>query len=204
MKRLTTTMAVLLASGLCAAAQASSVFFDDFEGDLSQWTGKSGNAHHGQIVEDPLDSSNAVVNFTESVAGGDIFQSTGLTTTPGQTMVLSFDYLGTGIVESGGFIGIASSVDSDHFWLAGTDDTSDADPILQTNGVWATHEIVFNTPYDASRVMLEDFVDPAGNAYFDNFRLATTPVPAAAWGGIALLGGMGGIAGLRRKLRERS
>jgi hypothetical protein len=204
MNRLTVIALVLLVAGYCTASHAASVFFDDFEGDLSQWTGKSGGSHHGQIVEDPLDPSNSVLNFTETVAGGDIFQSPGLSTVPGGKMLLSFDYFGeskTGDPDGGGFIGIASASDASHVWLAGTNTTSGADPILKATDAWEHHEIFFDARYSTSRVMIEDFVDPARNAYFDNVRLASVPFPAAAWGGLALLGGMGGVAGLRRKLR---
>ena len=32
---------------------ALTLFSEDFEGDLSVWTGKAGEVHHGVIVDDP-------------------------------------------------------------------------------------------------------------------------------------------------------
>lgn len=177
-------------------ADAASVFTDDFESGLGQWTGKGGGTHHGQIVADPLNPGNSVLNFTSVISAGDIFQSPGLTTTPGQELILSFDYLGTGSGQSGGYIGISGPTDSQHFWLAGTGSVSNAAPILNTTGQWQHVEIAFDTRYTTSRVMIEDFVAPAFNAYFDNVRLASAvPVPAALVAGPALMG----LIALRRR-----
>lgn len=201
MKRIVLTLmisSVLL--GLAGGAQAASVFFDDFESGLSQWVGKSGgSAHNGQIVNDPLDSSNQVLNFKATVGGGDVFQSLGLSTAIDQPMHLSFDYLGviTGQEdESGGYIGIANGDFSHHVWLAGTGNTSGAAAILDnTIGQWQHVDIFFDARYTTSRVMIEDFVDPAFNAYFDNVSLRAVPAPAAVFAGMGLLG----LLGLRRR-----
>ena len=41
-------------------AQAETLFFDNFEGDLSAWTGKySGTYHTGVIVPDPVNKRDA-------------------------------------------------------------------------------------------------------------------------------------------------
>ena len=86
------------ALGLIFAYPAQStdlnLFTDDFESDLSQWVGKGGSTHNGQIVTDPLDSGNQVLNFTKLVAGGDVFSVDPLLSTSGEYS-LSFDYLGT-------------------------------------------------------------------------------------------------------------
>lgn len=199
MKRSIMIIAVVglgLLGGLSGAAYGGSLFFDDFESGLGQWTGKGGGAHHAQIVADPLDATNQVINFTQTAAGGDIFQSLGLTTTASQPLVLSFDYLGVGAGQSGGYIGISGATDAQHFWLAGTGNTSGASPILTTTGQWQHVEIAFNTPYTTTRVMIEDFVAPAYNAYFDNITVATPmPAPAAILAGPVLLG----LVGLQRK-----
>ncbi len=55
---------------------ATTVLFEDtFSGDLSLWTGKGGGPHHGQIVNDPLNRTNRVLNFTALNVSGDIFTS---------------------------------------------------------------------------------------------------------------------------------
>ena len=36
------------------------LFFDDFESDLSLWYGKGGGAHHGFISTNPLEPDNAL------------------------------------------------------------------------------------------------------------------------------------------------
>ena len=51
----------------------AALFTENFESDLSQWTGKGEGSHHGAIVADPLNSDNHVLHFTEKVSGGDIF-----------------------------------------------------------------------------------------------------------------------------------
>jgi hypothetical protein len=56
------------------------------------------------------------------------------------------------------------------------------------------------------RVVTENLSSPDVGENPTGFILSGTatlvPLPAAAWGGLALLGGMGGVAGVRRKLRR--
>jgi len=202
MRSLTFIFAVGLTLALAGQSMASTALFeDDFEsGSLSNWTGKAGGTHHGQIVVDPHDASNNVVNFTQAISAGDLFQSTPVPTPINTTLYLSFDYLGaTGGSSSGGFIGIASQTDTPHFWLAGTQNVSGVGTILPTDGQWHHYDLAFASIYTMSRVMLEDFVAPGYNAYFDNVRLATdppgapasstaVPVPGAGIAGVGLVG----------------
>ena len=68
------TLLVFAFSLTCATAADSVLFRDNFEsGNLDQWTGVLGGAHHGVIVVDPLHSANHVLTFTALNAGGDIF-----------------------------------------------------------------------------------------------------------------------------------
>src|SRR2546427_9051552 len=90
----TTLVVTFLALTLTAALplRAQQIFFDDFESGLGQWTGKSGGAHHGVTVADPLASGHGnVLAFTALNQAGDIF-STALLSGSGPLM-LSFDYL---------------------------------------------------------------------------------------------------------------
>jgi len=68
---------VMLFGGLLlfgAPLSAATVFYDDFEsGSLSQWTGRNGGAHHGDIVVDSMDPANHVLTFNQLNSGGDIF-----------------------------------------------------------------------------------------------------------------------------------
>lgn len=82
----------------------AALFTENFESDLSQWTGKGGGSHHGAIVEDPLNSNNHVLHFTEKVSGGDIFTADSFNS-PNGNFILSFDYLGLSGQDTGGFIG---------------------------------------------------------------------------------------------------
>ena len=90
---------------------AQTLFFEDFEGTLSEWVGKDGGEHHGVIVPDPLRPGNHVLTFTGLNAAGDIFSPL-VPLTSGGRLVLSFEYLGNptlgGVPDHlGGAIGFA-------------------------------------------------------------------------------------------------
>ncbi|NES65299.1 MAG: hypothetical protein F6K24_08560 [Okeania sp. SIO2D1] len=173
-----------LVLGLSSPSQAAylTLFFDDFESGLSQWVGKEGEVHHGQIVTDPLDSENMVLNFTALNGRGDIFSSNSFLSASGSYR-LSFDYLGIAQAGSvpdnlGGFAGYSFGLPGAHFWLGGTSDASNAIPALEDDGVWHSYSFNFAT-MNSLRVMLEDFggsLGVAGDAYFDNVRLETIEV----------------------------
>ena len=167
-------------------ASAPALFFDDFEGNLSQWVGKGGAAHHGVIVEDPLRPGNHVLTFTALNSAGDIFGSE-VSVTPGQKLFLRFEYLGIPTLggnagDLGGFIGFAEDTPGGHRWLAGTVLCcgAESDPLLD-DGEWHTYIIEFD-PFagelipsnNTIRVMLEDFDTSggvAGDVYFDNITI---------------------------------
>ncbi len=176
----------------------AALFTENFESDLSQWTGKGGGSHHGAIVEDPLNSNNHVLHFTEKVAGGDIFTVDDFSS-PNGNFVLSFDYLGVNSSDSGGFIGYSYNLSpiGDEKWLAGTkgDEYNVID--LPDTGKWEHMEISF-TAQDNIHLVLEEYWlsdQTVGNAYFDNITLSAVPVPPSVW---LLVSGLAGVAGWRR------
>ena len=205
------------ALGLIFAYPAQStdlnLFTDDFESDLSQWVGKGGSTHNGQIVTDPLDSGNQVLNFTKLVGGGDVFSVDPLSSTSGEYS-LSFDYLGIAQEGStpnnlGGFAGYSFGLPGNHIWLAGTSGISGAAPILKDDGSWHSYEFTFQTP-NAVRIMLEDFIGSggiAGDAYFDNVSLeaigdASVSTPEASTS-LLVYFGLVGLYGLwKRRIKS--
>jgi hypothetical protein len=194
-----------------SVTQSATLFQDDFEGDLSQWTGKSGGAYHGVIVADPLNPSNDVVVFSELNDTGDMF-STEFAVEAGETYVLSFDYLGLALPDSpldsfGGFIGISDETPEGIFFLAGTVNVGGILLELIDDGTWHSYSIIFN-PADfifitdgAIRLTMEDWNAAAcplsgcvagvpGDAFFDNIQVGRTgPVKteASTWGRIKAL-----------------
>lgn len=188
-----TSTVITTGLALVTPTEAATVFFDDFESDLSAWVGKSGGTHNGQIVEDPLNTGNQVLNFTDLNSAGDIFSAVSFSSTSGKYR-LSFDYLGLaqpGSVPNdlGGFAGYSFGLPGSHTWLAGTSNFSGAAPILEDDGIWRSYALTFNTPNDV-RVMLEDFSGSggiAGDAYFDNVKLEAVPEPLTILGSVTAL-----------------
>jgi len=185
-------------SFLCTSHLFALPFIEDFESNLSQWTGINNGSHHGTIKVDPLNpgGDNDVLSFTANVGGGDIF-----TTNPvfsAGTYQLKFDYLGileAGVTDAGGYVGISQGFAGSHTWLFSTGGASGSNPILVDNGNWNSYDLTFTAAFDF-HLMLEDFVTPGGNAYFDNFNLNPVPEPSTV-----LLFGLGllGLSGVSRK-----
>lgn len=198
--------ALCSATIICAAANApgfaSPVFMDDFESGLGQWTGKSGGAHNGVIVPDPLRPGNNCLTFTDLNTDGDIFATPdGLTLIPGQLYTLSLEYLGQASPESspddfGGYAGLADDlIPTNVHWIYATADL-DADIPLVDDDEW--HGYSFDFIWDPSfvsgvddvvQIVLMDSLFSGGrpaDAFFDNILL--TPEPAGATLGILMLG----------------
>jgi len=187
MKKIILVLTAALIS--CNVFAGPTLFEDDFErvGGLDQWTGKYDGSHHGQIVSDPSDPDNGnnVLNFNRTNAAGDIFTSD-LINNNGAPVTIQFDYYGTGTGYPGGFLGISYGLPGTHTWLAGWDPRYPNLPlILDNKDCWETYSVTINTngPF---RIMIEDFIDPAYNAYFDNIKVTAVPAPGAF-----LLGGIG-------------
>ncbi len=183
-------------------AMGNVTFQDDFEGDLSQWIGKTNQVHHGVIADDPLNSGNSVLKFSRTNSSGDIF-STPLLSYQDGPITLSFDYLGISdnggaVADSGGFVGFSYGLAGTHYWKLATQGSySGVEEHLIDDGKWHSYSLVINPTQDF-HIMIEDFVNPAGDAYFDNIKITNAAVPAP---GALILGSLGtGLVGwIRRK-----
>lgn len=175
---------------------SSVLFADDFEGDLSKWTGKEGGETFGVIVEDPIEGDRAL-SFRELNAGGDIFTVDPVESPSGKYR-LTFDYLGvekSGSVpdDLGGFAGYSYSLNPfDDIgnvvenWLAGTQDNypkysnvqdQPIEVLLQDTGRWESVSIEFSEEQPI-HLSFEDYKLSDGvpeDVYFDNVRLEALP-----------------------------
>jgi chitinase len=171
-------------------------FTEDFEGDLSQWVGEDGDAHHGEIVDDPLRPGNRVVRFWDTTGGGDIFGPE-VSVGSGQSVLFSFEYLGLAEDGSipddfGGFIGYALDLHPntdcsqsqdpnnwDNVWIAGTEeDYCNLEAHLIDDGDWHYYELQITPVFSPMRVIVEDYRGPvAGDAYFDNISVTVVGCP---------------------------
>ena len=183
------------------------MFYDDFGGNLSAWTGKLalGGSHSGAIVDDPLHPGNKVLSFTATSQGGDVFSTTELHLEQGMEYVFSLDYLGKEISgvsppdNFGGFAGLSDVIDDpglamndpaqDRTWIFGT---SANVPYLRAqmidDGEWHHYSYAFTWDRDEIgarddilHIMLEDFNEfrIAGDVFFDNIKLELVRDPAA-------------------------
>ncbi len=190
---------IFTVTALCAVvfSNASTLFSDDFEsGNLSAWQ-TLGSA---QIVADPLNASNKVVNFTALGSGGNLFSDFFAIPAIGTTTI-SFDYLGTTTelgsnpLDTGGFLGIDGLLGEN--WYFGTGNYPGAFE-MTGDDQWHHYSVVVANGQNL-RVKLEDFAgsDPvAGNAYFDNVTVQSVPEPTTM---AALC--LGALAMLRRRKR---
>ena len=177
---------VLAMTVFSAPANASLLFAEDFENDLSAWTGKNDGAHNGIIVDKPFDTGHAM-KFSATNSSGDIF-TRDMFSSPGGTFVLGYDYLGTCEQDDcGGFAGYSFDLPGIHGWISGTSTASGAVDGNDDMGSWMHVSIKFTTMALAPiHLIFEDYWTStdhyAGNAYFDNITLhsvaAAVPEPA--------------------------
>ncbi len=206
MKRKPLIMTVVVALLFCAGqAAADTVFLEDFEGDLSAWTGQNNGVHYGQIVDDPAENDHALT-FTAMRSGGDIFSKQLFAA--GEYW-LTIDYYGDtkfNTQDTGAILGICQTflpINSpvNYSWFLSTSPTY-GDALIDDNS-WHSYTYHFASSW-AFHLMLEDWVGSgyprgAGDTYFDNIRLSdSAPVPEPAT--MLLFGtGLAGLAGLRRR-----
>jgi hypothetical protein len=175
-----TLLALGLAAVLADTASATTLFFDDFEGTLSQWTGVySYLPPTSAIVADPLQGDHALRAGLNS--GGDIRTINPITSASGN-YVVSFDYLGKALPGSvpgdfGGFVFWTGT----GTWIGGSSASSGYPNNLIDDGAWHTYS--FNlASAPGNSIFIEDWVGSfgvAGDAFFDNVRVTDEFGPTA-------------------------
>lgn len=181
-------------------SSAATLFYEDFESDLSQWSANTGSLNGsfgGVIVDDPLQTDRAL---TFSQLDGSIDIWTTSINNPTGSYILSFDYLGTcQTTNCGGFI-----------WnsITGWNGTTYPYPdTLPDTGRWEHVQISF-TGVTSIQLGLEDWNGSGGtfgDAYFDNIELTdqfgssreTGSVPVSNTIALMLIG-LSGLATLKR------
>jgi hypothetical protein len=120
-------IAFVLGSGM--PANADTALFDNFETGPNPAIWPTNIS--GEIVTDPLDPTNHVLNFTALGSGGDIFSLD----LPAGTYDLSFDILGLcpAITQCGGYLGV--DVVGNEGWLVG-DGLWPSFVVLHDTGTW--------------------------------------------------------------------
>lgn len=178
---ITTAAGLSLAIFIPVGAPASPVtlFSDSFEsGSLSRWTGITSDAHHGVIVQDPLNAGNRVLSFTALTTGGDIWSKPivifGQPNPQGWR--LSFDFLGLaqgGVQppEFGGMVGVMYPPGTGA-WVAGTyppavNGVGSPQVQLIPDGAWHHYDmditpVILPDTANTFRLTLEDWSDRGG------------------------------------------
>lgn len=198
----------ILAACVSLSASAVPIFSSNFESGLGDWEGKSGGAHSGLTVADPLASGHgSVLTFGSAVAGGDLFSKQVFTA---GSYILAFDYLGMAPgSQSGGYIGtknyyVPMSLAWGDNWLAGAPGNYAKSGLID-DGAWHSYSIAFTSLYDF-KLALEDFAinKTANNAFFDNIVLSTpnvvarNSVPETGATAVLLIAGCAALVAARR------
>lgn len=204
-------LALALAGIVAQSASATTLFFDDFEGTLSQWTGVY--AYMGPtsaIVADPLQGDHALLAGLNS--GGDIRTIAPITSATGNYIV-SFDYLGSAVPGStpgdfGGFLFWTGTWE----WLGGSSGAYGYANNLIDDGQWHSYSFALSSA-PGNSIYIEDWIGSGwvgGDAFFDNVRVTdefgptAAPVPEPATFAMFGLGLIGFAAATRRRSFRRS
>ena len=113
-------LALMVSDRLAVPAWSQTIFSETFGSPPCttppsdpDWFGKNGSPlpFSGTVTTDPKDPNNCVLTFTQLTYAGDTFSKL-ITATPGQSLILEFDYLGDPTVGGvlgnlGGTIGIS-------------------------------------------------------------------------------------------------
>jgi hypothetical protein len=160
------------------------LFSENFESANGLNNGNWASNGSGEIIIDPLNPSNHVLEFTDLGSGGDLF-SIPIANTNAPDYYLSFDYYVTS-QPGGGFIG------DDPNWLAGNCNGCYSTPVSLDSlpaGQWNQVEIEFANPNPGSGtfvLFLEQFAEtPVPNGLFDNIVISDSgfsplPLPSSA------------------------
>lgn len=201
-----------VATLMAVPALSGTVLFDNFEsGTLSaaKWLVPGS----GQVVADPLNAANKVLSFAQLKAGGDLF-SVPLDLSNASSIIISFDYLGfasgPGVgTDTGGFVIVDIPNSFSGYVLAGTSVAGAPKLNNMLNlpaGTWQHISMTFAPSLVAagngSKVVFEQWngsPNAAGNAFFDNIEVTTTPEP-----GSLLLGGAGVLLVAVGRMRRRT
>jgi hypothetical protein len=175
--------AALLAGG--SPGNATTVFADDFQTDLSQWVPAQGFTGTAAIVPDPLPGgSGNALTFGQATAHGDIMTATTFGSGTGDYTV-SFDYLGTCRYSNCGLF-VYDYVNG----LNLVSDFSYPNTLLQiaSTGQWEHVSVSFSVNGPIG-ILLEDWIGdqfpgqthgaPPAVTYLRNLEVTETPLPAA-------------------------
>ena len=194
------TLIALLAAAI-PAANATTVFSDSFQTDLSQWVPAAGYTGTAAIVADPLGGGGNALTFGAATAHGDIVSATTFGSGTG-IYTVSFDYLGLcGQPNCGIFVYDPSH---DKSLVADFPYPNLLQQITST-GQWE-HVTVSFTASGPMSLLLEDWVgDYPGQTYagpnvtyLRDLQVSETPLPAALPLFATGLGALG-LLGWRRK-----
>lgn len=205
-----TILALGLAAMAAGTASATTLFQEDFEGNLSQWAGVySYMGPTSSIVADPLQGDHALLAGLNS--GGDIRTTSPITSASGN-YIISFDYLGRAVPGSapgdfGGFLFWTGT----GTWIGGTTTDYGYPGNLIDDGQWHSYSISLSSA-PGNSIYIEDWIGSGwvgGDAFFDNILVTdeygATPAAVPEPTTLAMLGlGLLGLAVARRRSRRQA
>jgi hypothetical protein len=163
----------LAALSIAPQASATVVFADSFQGDLSQWSTRS-----GLIATAP--TGGKALTFAGPTAGGDAFTLSSFVSGSG-TFTLSFDVLGNcgHTSQCGGFVGATGATPESNYgdgWII-SDTPYGGVPNITDSPTW--RHISFTFAADPTQLFLEDWAGSANSrpdaVFFRNLVLTDNP-----------------------------